>query len=132
MVSNFDFKLNSIFLFYKPKKNNYYLTVTNFYGEVLISCSGGQLLKEAQKSRNKKTRRTTYSFFLAAKKISSFLRRSQRTSIDFLMKPHNLTNYHVSRLLTLFKRNGMPIKSVKVLLNLPHSKPNKTKKIRRL
>lgn len=120
------------YLIYKKKKNNYYFTVINYWGEVIASCSGGQILQNLKQRRNKKARSSTFSFKHSIKKIAFILRKKGIKSIYGFYHNGHLPDYLVTVVRKLFLYKKVRIRRVINCIITPHRKPYKTKKERRL
>lgn len=120
-----------IYLFYKAKKNNYYFTATNFKGEVVASCSGGQILTDLRLPRNKKQRASATFLTDAIKFISLRLRQKKFFKIHTFFYD-NLQPKELNVVQNYFKRYKVLINRVSSLVKTPHGHPFKEKKARRL
>jgi hypothetical protein len=121
-----------LFLTFKRKKNNYYFTIINYFGEVLVSRSCGVIVKRMLQKRNKKLRNSNYYFYSIIKSICNKLKRKRRYLIHYFLKGSNLTIYNVKKIIRMFRSNRIRILRIKYVPNFSHGLPTKTKKLRRL
>lgn len=117
------------YVFFKKKKNNFYLTLTNGFGEVLFHNSSGRLLKFR---RNKKVRSSLINLPGLA---STFVRRLVRRKIfriTRLYRPAGMSKRALKTIYNVFSGSGVVIKNLVKNSKRPHSFCQKTKKVRRL
>jgi len=120
------------FLMYTKKKNNYYFTVINYFGQVILSKSCGQIVETVLKKRNKKIRTSTNYFNLMIKQMSKILRRRKIRKISNFLKTDNINFYNTKRIIKLFLKYRIKIRSIRYTPGFRHALPIKTKKARRL
>ena len=119
-------------LTFKRKKNNYYFTIINYFGEVFLSRSCGTIVKRLLQKRNKKLRTATYYFYSIIKSVSNRLKRKRRYVIHYFLKSSNLNMYNTKKIFRMFRSNRIRILKVKYVPNFSLGLPTKKKKIRRL
>lgn len=127
-----NFLRRMLFLIFKRKKNNYYFTVINYFGEVLVSRSCGAIVKRLLQKRNKKIRTAAYYFYSVIKSLSNNLKRKRRFIIHYFLKNSNLNIYNVKKIIRMFRSNRIRILKIKYTPNFSHGLPTKKKKVRRL
>jgi len=128
-IADFNFYHEVYYVFFKRKKNNFYLTLTNGLGGVLLYNSSGRFLKSR---RNKKIRGSLLNLPGLA---SVFIRRVLRKKISTITKffrPAGMSKRALKTVYNIFTGAGVVIKNLVKNTRRPHSFFKKTKKIRRL
>lgn len=128
-IRDFGFYNRIYYVFFKKKKNNFYLTLTNGLGEVLFHNSAGRLLKFR---RNKKVRSSLFNLPGLATSLARRMVRRRISSISKLYRPMALSKRALKTIYNIFTGSGVVIKTLVKNSKRSHGFPKKTKKVRRL
>lgn len=115
------------FLHLKTFKNNYYLTLTDTTGKVLIYCSAGMV---RYNSRSKKIKNSVNQVHFMVRRIVKKLRELYCNVIKVKLKV--LPNRHIYFTLNALNRKRINIKELWNIQHIPHHLGRRLKKQRRI
>lgn len=121
-----------LYLMCKKKRSNFYFTVTNHLGEVILNISSGRLQKNTIKKRNRKLRSAFFNIMALCKYVVKSLKKKKIKNIEVFFKPSFLKFYQCKQIVYSFSTYGIKLRKIISAPRISHGIPPKTKKIRRL
>ena len=119
-------------LSFKKKRSNFYFTLTDLFGEVVIHKSSGSLLKKTIKKRNRKLRNSFFNLYTLLELLIKALKRKRISKIHIFEKTSSLHFYQVQKIIKRLKLSNITVQELRILNKFSHGIPKKTKKVRRL
>lgn len=120
------------YLICKKKRSNFYFTIVNQMGEVIISISSGRLQKNTLRKRNRKLRSAFFNLTGLTHYVIRSLRKKKIKTVEIFFKPSFLRFYQCKRLVYSFFMRGIKIRKLVRAPKISHGHPPKNKKVRRL
>jgi small subunit ribosomal protein S11 len=108
----------------KTSSNNTVMTLTDYKGNVVLSCSAGNLMFKGAK------RSTPYAAESVALKIKKYLQQHKYKNLRILVNGVNKNNYTIMKKISTIRLKKINIKSLQNTTPVPHNGCRKAKKRR--